>query len=357
MKLVNQLIRPEILRCQPYNASSVDYPVKLDAMESPYPLPGELREKWVDSLKNVPINRYPDSRASFLKSRLREFMSIPDSLSLILGNGSDELIQIICMAFYGQDRPFMAPAPTFVVYQLIADWLATDLKYVQLDADDFSLDPEAILQAINKYNPIVIFIANPNNPTGNLFDEKLILEIINQAKGLVVIDEAYYTYSGCSLVDHICEHENLVAIRTLSKCGMAGLRLGCLIGPVQWIEQFEKIRLPYNINSLSQLSADFLLSHRSVIDGWIKAICHERERLLIDLTRLDGVKVWPSKTNFILFRTLNRPADEIHQGLRNKGIIIKNLHGSSPLLTNCLRVSIGTENENQCFLEELNQLL
>ena len=357
MKLVKQLVRPGILECQPYRASSVDCKVKLDAMESPYPLPDDIKQQWMDCLKNTSINRYPDPQGMIVKNRLREFMSIPDSLSLVLGNGSDELIQMICMALYGQGRPFLAPIPTFVIYQLMADLFATDLMTVQLNAEDFSLDYMTTLEAIDKFNPVLIFIANPNNPTGNLFDEKLIIEIIDRTKGLVVIDEAYQLYSGYSILDQISKYENLVVIRTLSKYGMAGLRLGCMIGPVQWIEQFEKIRLPYNINSLSQLSADFLLSHRSVIEGWIETICQEREQLFTELTMINGVKAWPSKTNFIMFRTLSRPADEIHQGLIARGILVKNLHGSHPLLSNCLRVSIGTENENRCFLDELKQLL
>jgi len=331
--------------------------IKLDAMENPYAWPEALKQAWHEKLDAIAINRYPDPAALQLKDRLRELMAIPDDISIMLGNGSDELIQILAVALAQPGRHYLAPEPGFVMYRRITETLNVGYCGVPLTQPDFALDRAAMLAAIARYQPALIFLAWPNNPTGNLFDKGAVLDVIKHAPGLVVIDEAYHAFSGQSLMLHIGEFENLLVMRTFSKSGLAGIRLGYLLGQASVLEELEKIRLPYNINSLTQATAAFILGHAHVLEEQYRRIRAGRESLFAGLSHMQGIQVWPSAANFILFRTRTGTADEIFTGLKQRGILIKNLHGSHPLLENCLRVTIGTEEENQSFLEALKQLL
>ena len=239
------------------------------------------------------------------------------------------------------------------MYRQIAQLLNVGYCSVPLLQPDFALDRAPMLEAIKKYQPVLIFIAWPNNPTGNLFDKQVLFEVIMRAPGLVVIDEAYHAFSEQSFLPDLSEFENLLVMRTLSKSGLAGIRLGYLLGPAPVLEELEKIRLPYNINSLTQATADFILTHYDIMEEQFRCICANREILFERMNRLQGITVWPSAANFILFRVQIRSAAEIFAGLKQQGILIKNLHGSNPLLENCLRVTVGTEAENQAFLEAM----
>ena len=356
MKNVKQWINPGIRSMRPYHVPPASDMIKLDAMENPYAWPEDLKQEWHVVLDAVALNRYPDPQASQLKESLRKVMAIPAEAGFMLGNGSDELIQILAMAMAGADRHFLAPEPGFVMYRQIAQALNTGFCGVPLNPTDFTLDLPAMLAAIEKHQPALIFIAFPNNPTGNLYERETLLEVIRRAPGLVVIDEAYYAFSGQSFVPYLGEFENLLVMRTLSKSGLAGIRLGYLLGSVAVLEELEKIRLPYNINALTQATAEFILTHSNFLEEQARRICASRESLYAQLVCLQGIKVWPSAANFILFRTENKTADEIYAGLRQQGILIKNLHGTYPLLENCLRVTVGTETENQSFLEAMQQI-
>lgn len=357
MKSVKELINPAILSMQAYQVPSSTGLIKLDAMENPYDWPEELKQKWLDELNNVPINRYPDAAAAILKDKLRAAMDIPDNLSIMLGNGSDELIQIIAMALAGSGRIFLAPEPGFAMYRLISRTVNTGYFAVHLHPDDFSLDRNAMLSAIREHQPVLIFIACPNNPTGNLFDRETVLDVIKHAPGLVVIDEAYHAFARTSFMEYLNEFDNLLVMRTLSKSGLAGLRLGYLLGRSEWIDELEKIRLPYNINCLSQKTAEFILSNYEILKRQAENICRDREVLFQQLSGIEGVKVWPSAANFILFRMIDLDANRIFQGLKEQGILIKNLNDSHPLLQNCLRVTVGTGKENTVFTEALRQAI
>lgn len=356
MKKIIQWINPAIRSMQAYHVPPVDDMIKLDAMENPYTWPEALKQAWHEKLDAVALNRYPDPAALPLKDRLRELMAIPDDTAIMLGNGSDELIQILAVALAQSGRHYLAPEPGFVMYRRLTETLNVDYCGVPLRQTDFSLDEAAMLAAIARYQPALIFIAWPNNPTGNLFDTGALLEVIRQAPGLVIIDEAYHAFSGQTFMPHLGEFENLLVMRTFSKSGLAGIRLGYLLGHPSILEELEKIRLPYNINALTQATAGFILEHVHVIEEQCSRIRAGREFLLAGLSRMQGIKVWPSAANFILFRTLNKTAAEIFAGLGQRGILIKNLHGSHPLLENCLRVTVGTETENQYFLEAMQQL-
>jgi histidinol-phosphate aminotransferase len=349
-------INHSIQSMQAYHVSPAEGLIKLDAMENPFSWPEELVQEWSDKIKSVSINRYPDPGATTLRNKLRSVMQVPDNLSIMFGNGSDELIQLIALALAQPDRIYLSFEPSFIMYRQITLAVNTHYKSVQLNSIDFSLNRSGILEAIKQYQPALIFIAYPNNPTGNLFDKELLLEVARTATGLVVIDEAYHAFSGESFLDYVDQYDNLLVLRTFSKSGLAGLRLGYLIGRRDWLDELEKIRLPYNINSLSQITVEFILDHYDLLETQAQQICENRNYLFNGLSDITGIKVWPSDANFILIRVVNGHADELYENLKQQGILIKTLHGTHPLMENCLRVTIGTKEENMFFLEILRKL-
>jgi histidinol-phosphate aminotransferase len=350
-------IRPEIRALSAYHVPDAADLIKLDAMENPYPWPGELVDDWLQVLRSTSLNRYPDPDAQRLKQRLRTAMAIPAGRDLLLGNGSDELIQMILMALAGSGRCVLAPAPSFSMYKMIATFVGVDCVEVPLDVGDFSLDMPAMLAAIERHQPAVVFIAYPNNPTGNLFSREDICRVIESAPGFVVVDEAYHAFASDSFFSHLDRYENLLVLRTLSKMGLAGLRLGLMVGSRDVLAEFNKIRLPYNINSLSQASAEFALAHHVLLEQQTAKIVEDRETLLQQLDVMLGVEAFPSDANFILFRVPAGQAQPVFDGLKERGVLIKNMHGSSPLLEDCLRVTVGTPMENVAFVEALATLL
>ena len=259
-----ELIRPEILAVSAYTVPSSAGFIKLDAMENPYTFPEALKPQLLEQLAAASLNRYPDAAASALRTAIREAMCIPEALELVLGNGSDEIIQIIAAACAKPGATLLAFEPSFVMFKMIATFCGLRYAGVPLTAD-FDIDMEATRLAIKRHQPAVVFIAYPNNPTGNLFSRDAIREIITNSPGLVVIDEAYFAFSSDSFLDEIANFPNAVLMRTVSKLGLAGLRLGLLAGHPEWIREFDKVRLPYNINCLTQASATFALKHYSAL--------------------------------------------------------------------------------------------
>lgn len=330
--------------------------IKLDAMENPYTWPEALRQSWLAELAHVDVNRYPDPAASQLSVRLRAALDIPADMGLVLGNGSDELIQMLAMAVAAPGRAVLAPQPSFVMYDLIARFVGMKYIGVPLRAD-FSLDLPALLEAIDLHQPALVFLAFPNNPSGNLFDEREMVQIIQASPGLVIVDEAYHAFADRTFMQRLGEFDNLLVMRTLSKLGLAGLRLGALAGPPAWIEEIDKVRLPYNINVLTQHSADFALRHAHVFAEQTQAICAERENLSRALGKLKGLTVYPSRANFILLRAPAGRANEIFARLKQAGVLIKNLSGAGGALADCLRVTVGTPEENAAFLTALTEAL
>ena len=352
--LVEQIIRPEILRLSPYHVPSSSGMIKLDAMENPYSLPETLQEEIAQLVTTISANRYPDSNSVSLKSSLRETMEIPMGMDIMLGNGSDEIIQIIALALARPGAVLMSVEPAFVMFRMIATYSNMEYIGVPLKAD-FSLDLDLMLDAITKHQPAIIFIAYPNNPTGNLFDVEAVSRIIESAPGVVVVDEAYHAFAGSSFIDKLSEYPNLLLMRTLSKLGLAGLRLGFLTGRPEWLIQLEKVRLPYNVGVLTQEVARKILQYPDILQQQVDAIKAERVVMNKYLNVLDGVEVFPSDANFILFRVSK--ASQIFLALKQRNILIKNLDGSHPLLKNCLRVTIGTPDENKQFLRALQECI
>ena len=349
---IEQLVRPEIRALTAYAVPDSQGLIKLDAMENPYTWPDELKRLWLTELAEVDVNRYPHPQAPALKERLRHHLGLEESSGLLLGNGSDELIQMLAMTVGGPGRTLLSVEPGFVMYRMIAHFTHTQYIGVPLQSEDFGLTPEPLLAAIEQHQPSLIFLAYPNNPTGNLFDQDAIRQVLAAAPGLVVIDEAYAPFTDATFLPLLDEYPNLLVMRTLSKMGLAGLRLGMLAGAAAWLEQIDKTRLPYNINTLTQVSADFALRHQAILDQQTQTLRHARDEIFAQLSELPTIRAYPSDANFILLRlTTPGSANALHQHLRSHGILIKNLHGSHPLLEECLRITIGTEEENILLLK------
>ncbi len=351
---IAQWVSADVRSLNAYHVPPAGGLIKLDAMESPYTLPDGLKRQWLSGLRDVAVNRYPDSDSVKLKALIRQCFSVPDECGLMLGNGSDELIQIIAMLVGGQDRCFLTPVPTFSMYRQISIATATKFVGVPLNAD-FSINSEKWFGSIEKHHPACLFFAYPNNPTGNCFDPLVIEQTLAVAPGLVVVDEAYFTFCQKTWLDEIAHHPNLIVLRTMSKSGLAGLRLGLVFGHPEWIGQMEKLRLPYNINILSQASAQFYLQHHHILQHQSAQIVAHRSQVLQALKKLPGLKVFASETNFLLFR-VERDAAAIFHGLKEKGVLIRNLHQPSSPLENCLRVTIGSAQENHAFIRALSSL-
>lgn len=348
------LIRPEILALSAYPVPSSAGYIKLDAMENPYAFPEALKAQLMEQLAATSLNRYPDATASALRIAIRDAMGIPGALDIVLGNGSDEIIQIIAAACAKPGATLLSFEPSFVMFKMIATFCGLNYAGVPLTAD-FEIDMKATRLAIKNYQPAVVFIAYPNNPTGNLFSRESICEIISIAPGLVVIDEAYFAFSRSSFLDEIVNFPNAVLMRTVSKLGLAGLRLGLLTGHPEWIRQFDKVRLPYNINSLTQAGATFALQHYSALLDQATELCAARTHLSAALRDLPGVTVFPSDANFILFKV--QDSKKTFDSLLSRKILVKHTGTSHPMLANTLRVTIGTASENAAFVTALRDAI
>jgi histidinol-phosphate aminotransferase len=345
MSFINNWLRSDIKAINAYHVPYSADMVKLDAMESPFPLSDELTSQYLDYLADAQLNRYPSPNADELQQTLRELMDIPDEFSVLLGNGSDELIQLLALACDTGDT-ILSVEPSFVMYGMVAKFTRLNYQSVAL-TNDFEIDADAMQKAIQIHNPKLIFIAYPNNPTGNMFNRTTIEHIITSTKAMIVLDEAYYAYATDSFLTDIAKYPNLVLLRTVSKIGFAGLRLGLLIAAQDTVKQLDKLRLPYNINTLTQVSANFLLQEKEIISANASIILAQRQILFDALVKTKVLKVYPSQANFILFKAPN--ANILFKFLQDNGVLIKNLSATKQL-TDCLRVTIGTLKQNQKFI-------
>jgi len=347
-------IRPDIVAMSGYKVLDASGMIKLDAMENPYPMPPELRRALGERLAELPINRYPSPGHDALEQAIRTRFDVPADAGLVLGNGSDELITMLAVATARPDAVHLAPQPSFVMYELSARLAGSRFVGVPLRAD-FSLDVDAMLAAITEHRPAVVWLAYPNNPTGNAFAPDAIEAVLAAAPGLVVLDEAYQPFAQDSWMPRLRDEERLVVLRTVSKLGLAGLRLGYLAAAPRWTAQLQKVRAPYNVNVLSDAAARFALEHLDVLDAQAARIRADRERLAQRLRELPGVEVFPSRANFVLVRVAD--SERTERGLRSRGLLIKDLGRMHDLLRNCLRLTVGTEEENRLLLEALRESL
>jgi histidinol-phosphate aminotransferase len=344
------VLRPEVLALSAYHVADARGLVKLDAMENPYPLPGPVLEAVARRLAGVEANRYPDAGCAELKQRLRAAALVPDGAELLLGNGSDEIIQLLALAVARPGAVILGVEPSFVMFRMLA--VAAGARWVGVPLrPDFGLDEPALNEAIDRHRPALAFLAYPNNPTGNLFDRAALERVVARLPGLAVVDEAYHAFAGDSFAGALGRFSNLVVMRTLSKLGLAGLRLGYLMGPAAWIGELDKLRLPYNINALTQAATTAILEHAEVLDAQATALRASRTDLAGALANLPGVEVFPSAANFLLLRV--KDALAVFAGLKQRGVLVKLLDGGHPLLAGCLRVTVSTPAENRLFLDAL----
>lgn len=344
------LIREDILKLSAYHVAGAAGMVKLDAMENPYRLPEVARIELARALVEAPINRYPDPAAPELKAMLRQVMKIPAGAALMLGNGSDELIQIITHALGRPGASILAPEPTFAMYRMNAQIAHIRFEGAALNAD-FTLDTPRLLARIDALKPALIWLAYPNNPTGNCYPDADVEAILRAAPGLVVLDEAYNIFAGRTFLHRLDEFPNLIVMRTVSKIGLAGIRLGYAAADPRWIEQFDKVRPPYNVSVLTQVAGEVALRYAEEFDSQAERIKAERTRMIERLTAIPGVQTFPTEANFVLVRVPDAPKLDAH--LRQSRILIRNFHGGHPLLNHCLRVTVGTPEENERLLAAL----
>ena len=352
MSRADKVIRPEIAAMRAYPVADATGLVKLDVMESPYGLPKPLAEEIGRLVAGLSLNRYPVPTAKRLRELIREVMQVPAGCDVLLGNGSDECIQYITAALGREGAVVMAPSPSFVMFSMHAFFFRLRFVAVPL-REDFSLDADAFLAAMEKEKPALVWLAYPNNPTGNAFPVADIERIIRAAPGLVVVDEAYQPFAGATFMPRLAEFDNLVVMRTVSKIGMAGLRLGYVCGRPEWIEAFDKTRSPFNVNVVTEAVAIKLLENKRVLDEQCARVLAERERMRPELERLPGVKVYPTAANFFLVRVPD--ARRVFDGLLRQGVLVKNV--DSPAMKNCLRITVGTPDENRILLSALKECL
>ena len=357
MKDTANFIRDDIKAMSAYRIA--DLPegfIKLDAMESPYhPFARflELSNEWLRLIAQAPIHLYPNPAASGLQETLRKAFNIPESAAIALGNGSDELIQFMTLLVAQSGATMLAVEPSFVMYRHNAELYGMNYVGVPLN-EDFTLDLPAVLSAIDKHQPALIFIAYPNNPTGVCFRREEVEAIIRAARGIVVVDEAYGAFSRDSFLPQAGSVENLVVMRTISKIGFAGLRIGYAAGSPAVMDELAKILPPYNMNQLSLATAKFALQHHDVIQTTIDILKTERERVFNELSAMGRLKAFPSEANFITVRVPD--TDALFNTLKENRILIKKLHGAHPLLTECVRITIGSPEQNDAVLDIIRKL-
>lgn len=349
-KDIISLVKPSVRALAAYHIDETPVRVKLDAMENPFLLPAAVRQEIGRAAGQALINRYPDPSAKKLKQAIARYWKM-DPDRMLLGNGSDELIQAIVLAFGG---PVVVPTPSFAMYELTARALSQKVVSVPL-TNEFDLDADAVIKAAQRSKAKVIFLACPNNPTGSRFSSRSVRKVLEKTGAIVVIDEAYYSFSGQTHLPFLAKHPNMIILRTLSKIGLAGLRVGVLTASKVIIGELNKIRLPYNINSLSQAAGLVALKHAKTLDKQISLLISERRKLYNALLRTPGVTPFPSETNFILM-WIEKDATRVFLALKKRGILVKNLDRPGPL-KGCLRVTIGTPAENKEFLNSLRSCL
>lgn len=361
-----QRIRADIRAMQGYHVQPAQGLLKMDTMENPYSLPPDLQHMLGQRLGALEINRYPGERLDDLRQMLADYVGLPPDSAVLLGNGSDEIITLLALATAQPDSQgrakMLAPMPGFVMYPLSAKLQGLDFVGVDL-TPDFALDVPAMQAAITEHRPAITYIAYPNNPTATLWPEcdvQAVIDAVGATGGLVVIDEAYQPFASHSWIQRMRidpqRNAHVLLMRTLSKFGLAGARLGYLVGPDILVKEIEKVRPPYNVSVLNCEAAIFALEHADFYAQQAAAIRTERQPLINALTILDGVeKVWPSEANMVLLRV--RDAARTQAAMKAHGVLVKNVAAMHPLLKNCLRLTVGTPEENARMLAALKEAL
>ena len=351
------VIRQDVKSMHAYAIQDSTGLVKLDAMENPFRLPEALQRELGERLGRVAINRYPVGCVADVVGALSTYVELPVGCKLMLGNGSDELISLLAMACDLPGATILAPVPGFVMYEMSAK--LQGLRFVGVPLTPrFELDEAAMRAAIESHRPAITYIAYPNNPTANLFDEgavERIVAAVGVQSGLVVLDEAYQPFSSRTWMDRAGGLPHVLVMRTLSKFGLAGVRLGYMVGPAQLIDEVDKVRPPYNVSALNAEATLFALAHADEFARQAAELRSERERLRAALLQMPGVEPFPSEANMILVRVADSAT--VFQGMKQRGVLVKNVAPMHPLLANCLRLTVGTKEENALMIKALRASL
>ncbi len=351
---IEEIIKKEVLGQTAYAIDPRTCRIKLDANENPHPLPAGFKEKIRDRLDSLLLNRYPQAGSPDLKFSAAGSMGVTEDMILI-GNGSDELIQTLLTAI----RPdpaggVMIPVPTFAMYKIGA--INTSHTVIEIPLNDgFDLPIDTMLDIISKKSPAITLLSYPNNPSGNCFDAEKIKAIIAASEGIVVVDEAYFNFSRKTFLPYLEKWDNLVILRTLSKVGLAALRIGVMVAHPSLIHQLDKVRLPYNLNMVSQVAGQLFFDHEKEFLPQMDDIIAGREWLLDALKKIDGIVPYPSDANFILF-SCHADKNSVYEDLIKREILIKNFPSSGPL-KDCMRVTVGTTEENEAFIKALKEVM
>ena len=352
--LIDRFIRRDIQAMHGYAVQASAGLVKLDTMENPHRLPAALREALGERLAEVALNRYPAERGNELRAALARHAGMPEGCDILLGNGSDEIITMLSMACDIPGAVALAPVPGFVMYEMSAKQLGLRFVGVPLTAG-FELDGAAMLAAIREHQPALVYLAYPNNPTANLWDDTVIDQIIEAAPGLVVMDEAYQPFAARDSMARLKRHPKVLLMRTMSKFGLAGVRIGYLIGRHELIAEIDKLRPPFNISVLNCEAALFALEHADEYARQAASLRHERERLQVAIREMPGAQPFPSEANMILVRVAD--SKRSFEGMKARGVLVKNVASLHPLLANCLRLTVGTPEENTLMIDALKASL
>jgi histidinol-phosphate aminotransferase len=352
--LIERFIRRDIQGMHAYAVQPSAGLVKLDTMENPHRLPPALREALGRRLAEVALNRYPAERGNVLRAALARHAGMPEGCDILLGNGSDEIISLLSMACDIPGAVALAPLPGFVMYEMSAKLMGLRFVGVPLTAD-FELDGAAMLAAIRESQPALVYLAYPNNPTANLWDDTVIDQVIDAAPGLVVMDEAYQPFAARDSMARLKRHPKVLLMRTMSKFGLAGVRIGYLIGRSELIAEIDKLRPPFNISVLNCETALFALEHADEYARQAASLRSERERLQAAIRAMPGAQPYPSEANMILVRVAD--SKRTFEGMKARGVLVKNIAGLHPLLTNCVRLTVGTPEENTLMIDALKASL
>ena len=347
--------RPELEDLTPYDAKDVRADIVLSANESPHNLPGEILDKLADRVRsNIEFNRYPDPLATRLRTMIAEANGL-EADNVLVGNGGDEIILDLVLAWGGPGRALLDLPPTFAMYGVDARMTGTEVIELQRLAD-FSIDGEALLATIAERDPDIVVVANPNNPTGSVAPETLLIDVLNATDALVLVDEAYFEFSRQTMRPHMERHPNLAILRTFSKAfSLAGLRAGYLLAHASVIRELTKVRQPYSVNRFTQVAAEFAFRERVVFEAGVRETMRNRDTLLHGLDAIEGVEVFPSEANFVLFRM--RHASAVWRDLlHDHSILVRDLSRAEGL-EDCLRVTVGTEDEISRFLSAMEEIM
>ena len=354
---MSRVIRQDVQSMHSYAVQPSAGLVKLDAMENPFRLPEALQRALGERLGRVAINRYPADGVAELNAALSAHVQLPAGCKLMLGNGSDELISLLALACDVPGATVLAPVPGFVMYEMSAR--LQGLKFVGVPTTAaFELDERAMLAAIAEHRPAITYIAYPNNPTANLFDASAVARIVaavGEQGGLVVFDEAYQPFSSATWMGRVAQHNHVLVMRTLSKFGLAGVRLGYMVGAAALIDEIDKVRPPYNVSALNAEAALFALEHADEFARQAAVLRGERSRLQAALHAMPAVQAFPSEANMILVRVPDAAA--CFAGMKVRGVLIKNVSGLHALLANCIRLTVGTPDENTLMIDALKASL